>query len=108
VERQLLTATVSFSTPSPPFLSLQNHAQEQSANRWCAMKIIRKDVVIKLKQVEHTLNEKNILSCIDCPFIIHLWEFFQVRANVWTLIEWVIPLRVVTWAIPKELKPAME
>lgn len=54
-------------------------AQQLTEDRWCAMKIIRKDVVIKLKQVEHTLHEKNILSCVNCPFIIHLWEFFQVR-----------------------------
>jgi hypothetical protein len=72
------------------------------------MKIIRKDVVIKLKQVEHTLNEKNILSCIDCPFIIHLWEFFQVRASVWTLVEWVIPVRVEPGRFQKNLKSAIE
>lgn len=59
----------------PPPLS---PAQQKMTGKYCAIKIIRKDIVIKLKQVEHTINEKNILDCIDCPFIIHMIEHFQV------------------------------
>ena len=34
--------------------------------------------VVKLKQVEHTLNEKRILSCIKHPFLVHLDGSFKV------------------------------
>ena len=37
-----------------------------------AMKVLRKAHVVKLKQVQHIYNEKEILLSIDCPFIVKL------------------------------------
>ena len=37
--------------------------------------------VIKLKQVEHTLNEKKILQAISFPFLVNLAYHFKVRRN---------------------------
>jgi hypothetical protein len=37
--------------------------------------------VIKLRQIEHTLNEKKILKAIDFPFIVNLAFHFKVCIN---------------------------
>lgn len=44
-----------------------------------ALKILDKAKVVKLKQVEHTLNEKRILASIKCPFLVNLEYHFKVR-----------------------------
>ncbi len=42
-----------------------------------ACKIIAKERVIKTRQVEHTINEKNILFCLKFPFVVGLFDYFQ-------------------------------
>jgi len=40
------------------------------------MKILKKSEIVRLKQVEHINNEKEILSEVDCPFLVKLsWPF---------------------------------
>jgi len=63
--------------------------KDKASGRYYAMKIIKKEIVIKLKQMEHTANEKNILACIDCPFIIHMTEYFQDRRSLYFILEYV-------------------
>lgn len=42
-------------------------------NKYYAMKVMRKRDIVRLRQVEHVFNEKNILSSLDHPFIMKLY-----------------------------------
>jgi protein kinase A len=54
---------------------------------YMAMKIIGKDRVIKTRQVEHTINEKNILFCMDNRFIVKMFDYFQDSKSIYMLLE---------------------
>jgi serine/threonine protein kinase len=42
----------------------------RSTKKYCAIKILKKAEIIKLKQVDHIMNEVRILSVIDHPFLV--------------------------------------
>jgi protein kinase A len=54
-----------------------------------AMKMLKKDNIVKMKQVEHTLNEKKILSSIDFPFVVKLHFSFKDNSNLYMVLEYV-------------------
>jgi len=63
--------------------------RDPSTDGWSACKIISKKRIIETKQVEHTLNEKNILYCMESPFVVDLTDFFQDRKNIYFILEFV-------------------
>eukprot|EP00040_Diaphanoeca_grandis_P039265 m.258571 g.258571 ORF g.258571 m.258571 type:complete len:389 (-) comp36769_c0_seq1:546-1712(-) len=52
-----------------------------------ACKIIGKKRVIETKQVEHTLNEKNILFCMESRFVVDLTDFFQDSKSLYFILD---------------------
>ncbi|KCV72224.1 AGC/PKA protein kinase [Fonticula alba] len=57
--------------------------------KYFAVKVLAKDRVIKMKQVEHTKYERRILSEVNCPFIVNLLATSQDAKNLYLTMEYV-------------------
>ncbi|KAI9258696.1 kinase-like domain-containing protein [Helicostylum pulchrum] len=57
--------------------------------RYYAMKVLKKTEVIRLKQVEHTNNEKHILESVAHPFLVNMWGTFQDCNNLYMVMDYV-------------------
>ncbi|KAJ3018514.1 camp-dependent protein kinase catalytic subunit [Thoreauomyces humboldtii] len=61
----------------------------RSTGKYYAMKVLKKTEIVKMKQVEHTVNEKNILEMLDFPFLVSMLGTFQDYANLYFVMEYV-------------------
>jgi serine/threonine protein kinase len=52
------------------------------------MKVLRKDNVIKRKQVEHTNTERRVLGYTKHPFIVGLHYAFQTKENLYFVLDY--------------------
>lgn len=59
----------------------------QNANQTLALKIMEKQTIVKLKQVEHTLSEKRILQAIKFPFLVNLVYSFKDNSYLYIALE---------------------
>lgn len=55
-----------------------------------AMKILKKSEIIRLKQTEHIISEKEVLTQIHHPFIVNLMKTFQDETRLYMVLEYII------------------
>ena len=63
--------------------------QTNPINDKVALKVLDKQVIVKMKQIDHTLAERNILQAISCPFIVKLLYTFKDNSNLYLGLEYV-------------------
>lgn len=61
--------------------------ERQSAEIY-ALKVLRKDYIVKRNQVEHTKTERNILGYIHHPFIVGMKMAFQSQDKLYFVLEY--------------------
>ncbi|WVO16092.1 hypothetical protein L204_103758 [Cryptococcus depauperatus] len=57
--------------------------------RFYAVKVLSKEKVIKMKQVEHTNSEREMLVRVRHPFLVNLWGTFQDVNNLYMVMDFV-------------------
>ena len=62
-------------------------AKHKKDGKYVAIKILKKSELIKLKQVDHILNEIKILSLIDHPFLVKTDGFTQDNKYLYVTLE---------------------
>eukprot|EP00754_Rhynchopus_humris_P031639 Rhum_TRINITY_DN15351_c2_g2::Rhum_TRINITY_DN15351_c2_g2_i1::g.152297::m.152297/K04345/PKA; protein kinase A len=65
---------------------LVKHVHEK---QFFAMKILKKQEIIRMKQVDHILTEAAILSDVSFPFIVKLYRRYMDDSKLYFLLEFV-------------------
>ena len=63
--------------------------QSKHNHRFYAIKVLKKAQVVKMKQVEHTNDERRMLSDVKHPFLITLWGTFQDWKSLYMVMDFV-------------------
>ena len=63
--------------------------QSKHNQRFYAVKVLKKQQVIKMKQVEHTNDERRMLQRVKHPFLVTLWGTFQDSKNLYMVMDFV-------------------
>jgi len=61
---------------------------EKKTNYMYALKVLRKDNIIKRNQVEHTKTERNVLGYVNHPFIVGLKMAFQSKDKLYFVLDY--------------------
>jgi protein kinase A len=63
--------------------------QSRHNQRFYAIKVLKKGQVVKMKQVEHTNDERRMLGEVKNTFLITLWGTFQDSRNLYMVMDFV-------------------
>ena len=62
--------------------------RNKSNNNLYAMKVLKKDYIIKKKQVEHTKTERSVLGYVHHPNIVGLHMAFQTADKLFFVLDY--------------------
>ncbi|KAL7539430.1 hypothetical protein ACHAXR_009299 [Thalassiosira sp. AJA248-18] len=62
--------------------------QEKQTNEMFALKVLKKDNIIKRNQVEHTKTERSVLGYVKHPFIVGLNMAFQSKDKLYFVLDY--------------------
>lgn len=57
--------------------------------RFYAVKVLRKEQVVRMKQVEHTNSERAVLEVVRHPFLVNLWGTFSDPTFLFMVMDFV-------------------
>jgi protein kinase A len=63
--------------------------QSKHNQRFYAIKVLKKQQVVKMKQIEHTNDERRMLQRVKHPFLITLWGTFQDSKNLYMVMDFI-------------------
>ncbi|ETN39624.1 cAMP-dependent protein kinase type 2 [Cyphellophora europaea CBS 101466] len=63
--------------------------QSKHNQRYYAIKVLKKAQVVKMKQIEHTNDERRMLQRVKHPFLITLWGTFQDSKNLYMVMDFI-------------------
>lgn len=63
--------------------------QSKHNQRFYAVKVLKKAQVVKMKQVEHTNDERRMLAKVKHPFLVTLWGTFSDAKNLYMVMDFV-------------------
>jgi protein kinase A len=63
--------------------------QHKRDKQFYAMKILLKRNIVKRKQIDNTINEKNILAAMNFPFLVGLRYHFKDTTNVYMVMDYI-------------------
>ena len=63
--------------------------QSKHNQRYYAVKVLKKQQVVKMKQIEHTNDERKMLQRVKHPFLITLWGTFQDPKNLYMVMDFI-------------------
>ena len=63
--------------------------QSNHNHRFYALKVLKKAQVVKMKQIEHTNDERRMLSRARHPFLVTLWGTWQDSRNLYMVMDFV-------------------
>ncbi|KJE91736.1 protein kinase subunit [Capsaspora owczarzaki ATCC 30864] len=63
--------------------------RDKQTRAWVAVKVLKKERIVKTKQVEHVLQEKNILATVSCPFIVNMAAWFKDTRSLYIVLDFV-------------------
>lgn len=58
-------------------------------NRFYAIKVLKKFKIVKMKQIEHTCDERRMLKLVQHPFLIRMWGTFQDSRNLFLVMDYI-------------------